>query len=105
MTLLDKDLWELASYAVTVVGLPLAIATYLAQERKERRNEEKESWQMLSDSYIAFLKIVLDNPDLHLRTARATPGLPPRQVERKMVIFDMIVVFFERAYFGKRSPR
>ena len=105
MTLLDKDLWELASYAVTVVGLPLAIATYLAQERKERRNEEKESWQMLSDSYIAFLKIVLDNPDLHLRTARATPGLSPGQVERKMVIFDMIVVLFERAYFGKRSPR
>ena len=41
---------------VTVVGLPLAIATYLAQERK-------------------------------------------------MVIFDMPVVLFERAYFGKRSPR
>ena len=56
MNLLDKALWEFASFVVTVVGLPLAIATYLAQERK-------------------------------------------------MVIFDMPVVLFERAYFGKRSPR
>ena len=104
MNLFDKDVWESASYAVTVVGLPLAIATYIAQERKERRNEEEESWQRLSDSYIAFLKIVLDNPDLHLRTARSTPGLTAEQVERKMVIFDMLVVLFERAYLVAWEP-
>lgn len=52
--LLDRDLRESASDAVTVVGLPLA--TYLAQERK-------------------------------------------------MVIFDVLVVLFQRAYFGKRTPR
>ena len=100
----DKDLWEFASYAVTVVGLPLAIATYIAQERKERRAEEEESWQRLSDSYIAFLKIVLDNPDLHLRTSRSTAGLAPEQVERRTVIFDMLVSLFERAYLVAWEP-
>ena len=54
VNLLDRDLREFASCAVTVVGLPLA--TYLAQVRK-------------------------------------------------MVIFVVPVVLFERAYFGKRSPR
>ena len=104
MNLFDPGLWEFASYVVTVIGLPLAIASFLAEQRKERLNEEEESWQRLSDSYIEFLKIVLANPDLHLRTARATPGLTPDQDERTMVIFDMLVVLFERAYLVAWEP-
>ncbi len=98
MNLLDRESWELASYVVTVVGLPLAIATFLMEQRKERRNEEEEIWQRLSDAYIDFLEIVLANPDLHLRTARATAPLTPEQEERKLVILDMLVTLFERAY-------
>ena len=104
MNLFDPGLWETASYAVTVIGLPVAIAIFLAEQRKERRNEEEESWQRLSDSYIEFLKVVLANPDLHLRTARATPGLTADQEERTMVIFDMLVVLFERAYLVAWEP-
>ena len=31
--------WELLSYIVTVVALPLAIAVFLFEQRKERANE------------------------------------------------------------------
>ena len=56
--------WELASYVITVIGLPLAIAVFLFEQRKERENEDEEAYQLLSDAYTDFLKLVLANTDL-----------------------------------------
>ena len=64
-----RDAWELASFVVTVVGLPFAIGFFLLQQRQERDNEDEEAYQMLSDAYNDFLKVVLANADLHLRTS------------------------------------
>ena len=66
-----RDAWELASFIVTVVGLPFAIGVFLLQQRQERENEDEEAYQMLSDAYNDFLKIVLANADLQLRTSAA----------------------------------
>lgn len=93
-----KDFWEMASFMVTVIGLPLAIATFLYQARRERANEEEEEYQLLNDAYNEFLKVVLDNSDLHLRSNRPTPDLTADQEERMLVIFDMLISLFERAY-------
>ena len=89
---------ELASFLVTVVGLPFAIGVFLYEQRRERENEEEEAYQLLSDAYNDFLKIVLDNADLHLRTTSALPNPTPEQNERMLVIFDMLISLFERAY-------
>ena len=56
--------WELLSYVVTVVGLPLAIFVFLYEQRRERENEEEAVYQLLSDNYQDFLKVALGNPDL-----------------------------------------
>jgi hypothetical protein len=93
-----RDFWELASYVVTVLGLPLAIGIFLWQERNERANEEEEGYQLLSDAYNDFLKIVLAHPDLHLRTNEPLPNPSTEQNERMLVIFDMLISLFERAY-------
>ncbi|WP_137818955.1 hypothetical protein [Pseudomonas sp. 2FG] len=90
--------WELLSYLVTVVALPFAIGVFLFEQRKERQNEEDATWQQISDAYIAFLEVVLANPDLRLRSQRATPDLSDEQRERMLVIFDMLISLFERAY-------
>jgi hypothetical protein len=95
---MDASFWELASYVVTVVGLPLAIAVFVFEQRKERANEEAEVYQLLANAYTDFLKVVLDHPDLHLFTNAATPDLTPQQRERMLVIFDMLMSLFERAY-------
>jgi hypothetical protein len=34
---MNLETWELLSYVVTVIGLPLAIAVFILQQRKERR--------------------------------------------------------------------
>jgi hypothetical protein len=100
----DPASWELASYVVTVIGLPLAIAVFLVQQRKERANEEAEVYQLLSNAYNDFLKIVIDNADLHLRSNAPTPDLSPEQRERMLAIFDMLISLLERAYITAWSP-
>lgn len=100
----DRDFWELASYIVTVIGLPMAIAIFIFEQRKERANEEDEVYQLLSNAYNDFLKVVIDNPDLHLRTREPTRDLTPEQRERMLAIFDMLIALFERAYLTAWSP-
>lgn len=92
------EIWELASYIVTVVGLPLAIAVFLFEQRKERENEDEEAYQLLSDAYTDFLKLVLANPDLQLRTRTHIPNLNADQRERMMVLYEILIALFERAY-------
>ena len=96
MNLLET--FELASYAVTVIALPFAVWVFLTEQRKERENEEEEAYQHLSDAYNAFLGVVLANADLQLRSAPALPDPSPEQHERMLIVFDMLVSLFERAY-------
>ncbi len=90
--------WELASYVVTTLGLPLAVITFIYQQRRERDNEDEEAYQMLSDAYIDFLKVVLANPDLPLRDSHATPDITDEQHRRMQTIHQMLISLFERAY-------
>ncbi len=94
----------MASYVVTVLGLPLAIGIFLWEQRKERENEEEEQYQLLSDAYIDFLKIVLANPDLQLRANEPLANPTAEQRERMLVIFDMLMSLFERAYLVAYKP-
>jgi hypothetical protein len=91
--------WEMASYVVTVVGLPFAIVVFMLERRKERQADQEEIYQRLSDEYREFLKLVIDNPDLQL--LRRTPGdasLTAEQHERRRAIFEILISLFERAY-------
>lgn len=92
------ETWELLSYVVTVVGLPMAIAVFLYEQRKDRENEEDQVYQLLADNYQDFLKVALANPDLRLFSAEQTPQLTAEQKERMLIIFSMLVSLFERAY-------
>jgi hypothetical protein len=71
---------------------------FLIEQRKERENEEEEAYQHLSDAYNDFLKVVLANADLQLRSSPALPDPTPEQHERMLIVFDMLVSLFERAY-------
>jgi hypothetical protein len=90
---------EVLSYVVTIVGLPMAILVFLYEQRKERRNEEEEIYQRLSDEYAGFLKLVLDHADLQLlRKQGIDLELNEEQKERKYTLFNILISLFERAY-------
>ena len=100
------EILEMLSYLVTIVGLPLAILTFVMEQRKERQNEEEEIFQRLSDEYREFLKLVLDNADLHLlRRESSTVALTAEQEERRHAIFGILISLFERAYLLVYEPR
>lgn len=96
--------WELLSYIVTVFGLPLAIASFMLEQRKERENEEEEVYQLLSDAYTDFLKLVMANPDLKLRSQASIGQLTDEQQERMYVLFEILISLFERAYLLAYEP-
>lgn len=92
-------MWELASYVVTVIGLPMAIFVFMFDQKRERQNEEEEIYQRLSDEYADFLKLLLKNADLQLLSPESSsPALDAEQIERKKIIFDILISLFERAF-------
>jgi hypothetical protein len=99
------ETWELLSYIVTVFGLPLAILVFVYEQKNERDNEEEAVYQLLSDNYQDFLKVALDNPDLRLFSQEQTPDLSPEQRERMLIIFNMLMSLFERAYLLMYEPK
>lgn len=95
----NGEFWEVASYVVTVVGLPFGIGVFIWEQRKERQNEEAEIYQRLSDEYAEFSKLLLENADLGLMTqAPSHRELAPEQLERRNILFDILISLFERAY-------
>ena len=101
---LNPEFWEVASFVVTVIALPFAIFLFLFERRKERDSEDEEAYQLLQNAYTDFLKIVLDNPDLQLRSATAQLNLTDEQRERQLIVFEMLISLFERAYIVSYEP-
>ena len=100
----SRDAWEYASFVVTALALPFAIGFFAWEQRKERDNEEEEAYLLLSNAYTDFLKVVLANSDLQLRTNEPLPSPTSEQRERMLVIFDMLISLFERAYLVAYKP-
>jgi hypothetical protein len=89
---------EALSYLVTIVGLPFAIGVFLFEQKDERASEEEGIYQSLSDEYASFLRLVLEHADLHLRSKPRTDNLTAEQEERRLLLFDLLISLFERAY-------
>ncbi len=102
---MDLGTWELLSYVVTTIGLPLAIIVFVYEQKKERDNEEEEVYQLLSDNYQDFLKMALGHTDLHLFTPEQASELSDEQRERQLIIFNMLISLFERAYLLLYEPK
>lgn len=92
------ETWELLSYVVTVLGLPLAMAVFLYEKHKERAVEEEEVYEAVAGSYQDFLRLALENSDLRLLSKTRTSDLNPEQRERMQAIFGLLIAIFERAY-------
>ncbi len=89
---------EALSYVVTIVGLPLAIGVYVHDRRREQQTDEEEIFLRLSDEYADFMRLVIDNADLHLLSPGQKGVLSEEQQERKHALFAILVSLFERAY-------
>jgi len=89
---------EALSYLVTIIGLPLAISVYVYDRRRDQQTDEEEIFLRLSDEYADFMRLVIDNADLHLLSPAVKGELSEDQQERKHALFAILVSLFERAY-------
>lgn len=90
---------EALSYLVTILGFPIAIIVFIIERKSSRENEESELHRQLSEEYDNFLRLVLDNADLLLLRVPRTPlTLTEEQLERREIIYMMLVSLFEKAY-------
>lgn len=99
---------EFLSYAVTVIGLPFAIAVFILEQRKERHNEEEEIFAQISDDYQDFLKLALEHADLKLFSRAPQQALSEEQQERKDILFGILISLFERAFllvYEEKMPK
>lgn len=97
--------WELLSYLVTVLGLPVAVLTIWRELRAERANEAKELEQredeiyvQLSQQYSAILEAALAHPELDVLEATSCERLTPEQRRRQAIYYEMLMALFERAF-------
>ena len=90
---------EALTYVVTILGFPVAIFVFVYEQRRRLRNEEAELHRHLSEEYDNFLRLGLENADLLLfRSGGETPTFTPEQMERRDILFRMLVSLFEKAY-------
>src|SRR6185369_6434108 len=59
-----KEIFEFASFVVTVVALPFPVVVFAIVQREERDHEEEEAYQHLSDGCTGVLTIVRAASDL-----------------------------------------
>jgi len=59
-----KDFLEALSYLATIVGIPVAIAAFVAEKRKDRQGREKEAYVEANARYVDYLKLCLEYPEL-----------------------------------------
>lgn len=95
---------ELLSYVATVIGIPLAIITFITQERKERQSEQEEIYDKLMDHYAEIQEKLFEHPELDQHN---TPLTDPEAARRQRILYEMLISLFERAFIllhGETDP-
>lgn len=92
------EFWQMMSLIVTSIGLPLGVFAFLLDKRKERETDEEQVFEAVNSSYESFLRLVIDHPDLKLRSRQSTRKLSPDQQDRIFALFEILIAVFERGY-------
>jgi hypothetical protein len=92
--------FELASYVVTVLGVPAAIYVYMREQASLRYEREYGTFDSLDDKYIELQTLCLDHPNLDIFDTpfEQPPKLTPQQQKQEEAILLIRVAIFERAY-------
>ncbi len=102
-----KDLLEAASYAATVIGIPVAILVFLYEKRKDRATQEMETYLNANEKYIQYLTLCLEHPDLDCFDLSA---LEPLVVAtgldiKKLTLFTILISMLETGYLLYRRHK
>lgn len=89
------EFMELLSYVATVVGIPLALSTFIFQEKKERKNEQEEIYDTLMGHYAGIQEKLFEYPELDTHNS---PSADPETQRRQYILYEMLISLFERSF-------
>ncbi len=95
---------ELLSYIATVVGIPLALVTFMYQEHKEREAEQGEIYDDLMAHYVEIQEKLFNYPELDQHD-KPLENIENRR--RQKMVYEMLVSLFERSFimlYGESNP-
>jgi hypothetical protein len=89
----------------TALGIPLAIYLFYQDRKKEIREREYTAYDSLDSSYLEYLKLCLDNPDLDVFDIPIAEGHLKwsEQERREAIMFGILFSVFERAFLMYRD--
>ncbi|MCD8497737.1 MAG: hypothetical protein LRZ85_06425 [Alphaproteobacteria bacterium] len=104
MTYSFLEWMELLSYVATVIGIPFALITFIAQEHKERQSEQQEIYDQMMEHYARIQDKLFQHPELD---EHDNPMTNPEDQRRQKIIYNMLASLFERAFimlYGEDDP-
>lgn len=94
--------FEFLSYVATVIGIPLAVATFMLQEKKERQNEQEEIYDKLMAHYAEIQDKLFNYPELDLHDR---PSEDKETARRQYILYEMLISLFERSFILLESEK
>jgi len=98
------ETFEFLSYVATVVGIPLALLTFVYQEKKERQNEQEEIYDKLMGHYAEIQEKLFEYPELDMHGEQSSD---PETQRRQYILYEMLISLFERSFIlleNERAP-
>lgn len=99
MDLLSQYL-EIATFIITIFGVPVAIYIYLQEQKHQREEREYGTYDALDDKYIELQQLCLDYPNLDIFDTpfNKIPDLTEGELKQEEAILLIRISIFERAY-------
>lgn len=97
---------NVATFAATFLGIPVAVFTFVRERKRDREAREVEAYTVVNQSYVDYLKTCLEHPRLSIHSHFATWGreLPLEEV-RDAILFEILVSSCESAFFMYRGQQ
>ena len=98
---------EVATFVITILGVPTAIFIYVKEQRLQREEREYGTFDALDNKYIEIQQLCLEYPELDIfDTPYESPvELTEPQKKQEEAILLIRISLFERAYLMyRRAP-
>lgn len=91
---------EIATFIITILGLPAAIFAYLQEQKSQRIEREYGTFDALDEKYIEIQQLCLEHPELDIFD---TPFVKPKELsetqkKQEEAILLIRLSVFERAF-------
>lgn len=101
---LIKDIAELLSYVVVVLGVPAGLYRYRKNSIQEQRDREERAYDEVDDKYLEFLQICLANPDIDIFDIEDEEkrNLTFESAKKELIAFAFLLSVLERVFLMYR---